>query len=42
VRAETNATQSKTTAAPRGLIYDREGDVLAENKAAFAAILDPR
>ena len=41
-RAEANATQSKRTAAPRGLIYDSEGDILAENKAAFAVFLDPR
>lgn len=41
-RAQANATQSKITSAPRGIIYDREGDVLADNKAAFVAILDPR
>lgn len=41
-RAFSNATQSKTTAAPRGLIYDREGTVLADNKAAFVAMLDTR
>jgi penicillin-binding protein 2 len=41
-RAEANATQSKITAAPRGLIYDREGNILAENKAVFAAMLNPR
>jgi penicillin-binding protein 2 len=40
-RATANATQSKTTAAPRGIIYDREGNILAESKAAFTAILDP-
>ena len=42
VRASANAKQSKTISAPRGIIYDRNGMVLADNKAAFAAILDPR
>ena len=41
-RAEGNVSQYKETPAPRGIIYDREGDVLAENKAAFTAILDTR
>lgn len=39
-RAVDNLTQYEETPAPRGVIYDREGDVLAESKAAFAAILD--
>ena len=39
-RAENNIAQSDDTPAPRGLIYDATGDVLAENKAAFAAVLD--
>ena len=39
-RAESNVAQSDETPAPRGLIYDSEGDVLAENQAAFAAVLD--
>ncbi len=41
-RATDNLTQYKATPAPRGMIYDREGDVLAESKAAFAAVLDVR
>ncbi len=41
-RAQANVAQLKETPAPRGIIYDREGDVLADNKAAFAAMLDPR
>lgn len=41
-RSKENATQSKMTAAPRGLIYDKEGDVIAENTATFAVTLDPR
>jgi penicillin-binding protein 2 len=41
-RAAANAGISELTPAPRGLIYDREGNVLAENQAAFAAILDPQ
>jgi penicillin-binding protein 2 len=40
-RAEDNAAQSQETLAPRGIIYDREGDALVENKAVFAAVLDP-
>ncbi len=39
-RAEDNVTQYAETPAPRGTIYDREGDVLAESKAAFAAVLN--
>src|SRR5579863_9126072 len=39
-RAVSNAAVAQATPAPRGLIYDREGDVLAENQTAFAAILD--
>jgi penicillin-binding protein 2 len=39
-RAEDNLTEYQETPAPRGMIYDSEGDVLAESKAAFAAILD--
>jgi len=41
-RAEGNAAQEQATPAPRGIIYDSEGDALVENKAAFAAILDPQ
>src|SRR5579864_7880192 len=41
-RAIDNVLQAKETAAPRGEILDREGDVLAESKAAFAAVLDAR
>lgn len=39
-RAADNVTQYNETPAPRGLIYDREGDVLADNIAAFDAVLD--
>ncbi len=39
-RAEGNAAQEQATPAPRGIIYDSEGDALVENKAAFAAVLD--
>lgn len=39
-RAEDNVAQAKATMAPRGEILDREGDVLAESRAAFAAMLD--
>lgn len=39
-RAASNAAVAQSTPAPRGLIYDREGDILAENQAAFLAILD--
>jgi len=41
-RAEDNLMQSQSAPAPRGTIYDREGSVLAESKAAFAAVLDAR
>ena len=39
-RAASNAAATVSTPAPRGLIYDREGAVLADNSAAFAAVLD--
>ena len=42
VRAERNVAQEETMSAPRGLIYDSTGDVLADNKAAFSALLDVR
>lgn len=41
-RAQDNVAMAKKTSAPRGIIYDSEGDPLAVNKAAFAAILDAR
>jgi penicillin-binding protein 2 len=41
-RAEDNIAQANATPAPRGEILDREGNVLAEDKAAFVAILDVR
>ncbi len=39
-RAEDNIGRSQQIAAPRGLIYDRQGKVLAENAATFTATLD--
>src|ERR1700722_14916051 len=36
-RAADNIANQSETAAPRGEILDREGDVLAESQAAFAA-----
>ena len=41
-RAEDNMAQSTATPAPRGVIYDSTGDVLAESKASFSAVLDTR
>jgi len=41
-RAEDNVAQYEESSAPRGMIYDREGTVLAESKTAFAAVLDAR
>ncbi len=41
-RAAANAAAASATPAPRGLIYDRQGTVLADNTAAFAALLDAR
>ena len=41
-RAENNVTEYNETPAPRGIIYDREGDILADNKAAFTAVLNTR
>ena len=42
VRAERNVAQASETPAPRGLIYDSEGDILADNKAEFSAVLNVR
>ena len=39
-RADDNASQSQATPAPRGIIYDAEGDPLVENKAVFDAVLN--
>jgi len=39
-RAYDNLAQSSEMPAPRGLIYDASGTLLADNKAAFAAVLD--
>jgi penicillin-binding protein 2 len=41
-RAAANAAATDATPAPRGLIYDKQGTVLADNTAAFAALLDTR
>ncbi len=41
-RAEQNVANLVSTPAPRGIIYDREGNALVANKAAFAALLNPR
>jgi penicillin-binding protein 2 len=41
-RAEVNVSQYQKEPAPRGLIYDRNGMVLAENKAVFMAVLDTK
>jgi penicillin-binding protein 2 len=40
-RAEDNADQAQATPAPRGIIYDEEGDPLVTNDAVFDAVLDP-
>jgi penicillin-binding protein 2 len=39
-RATDNADQAQATPAPRGIIYDAEGDPLVQNKAVFNAVLD--
>jgi penicillin-binding protein 2 len=39
-RAIDNATAAQATPAPRGIIYDAEGDPLVQNKAVFDAVLD--
>jgi penicillin-binding protein 2 len=39
-RARANATFSSFTPAPRGAIYDRNGEVLAEDVPSFSAVLD--
>ena len=39
-RADDNADQAQATPAPRGIIYDAEGDPLVANKAVFDAVLD--
>ncbi len=41
-RAVDNATAAQATPAPRGIIYDAEGDPLVENKAVFDAVLNAR
>jgi penicillin-binding protein 2 len=41
-RATDNATAAQATPAPRGIIYDAEGDPLVTNKAVFDAVLDAR
>ena len=41
-RAQDNATAAQATPAPRGIIYDAEGDPLVENKAIFDAVLNAR
>ena len=39
-RAEANLSRLQMIAAPRGLIYDRNGEILAGNTAAFSAVLN--
>jgi penicillin-binding protein 2 len=39
-RAIDNATAAQATPAPRGIIYDAEGDPLVQNKAVFDAVLN--
>jgi len=39
-RAMDNANQEQATPAPRGIIYDAEGNPLVQNKAVFNAVLD--
>jgi penicillin-binding protein 2 len=41
-RAADNASQSSAVPAPRGIVYDREGDALVANKAVFTATLNAR
>ncbi len=41
-RAEANVTREARIPAPRGLITDRNGVVLAQNSAAFTAVLDAK
>jgi penicillin-binding protein 2 len=40
-RAAANVAQEQETPAPRGIIYDREGNALVKNSAVFTAYLDP-
>ncbi len=40
-RAADNAEAAQSTPAPRGIIYDAEGDPLTANKAVFDAVLEP-
>ncbi|RJQ29318.1 penicillin-binding protein 2 [Candidatus Parcubacteria bacterium] len=41
-RAEANLSDVEKQQAPRGLIYDREGKILAENEPVFVALFDMR
>jgi len=40
-RAAANVAQEQSTPAPRGIIYDREGEALVKNNAVFTAYLNP-
>ncbi len=40
-RAADNAEAAQSTPAPRGIIYDAQGDPLTVNKAVFDAVLEP-
>ncbi len=39
-RAQWNVAQENETPAPRGIIYDKEGDILADNEPSFSADLN--
>ncbi|RJP43901.1 penicillin-binding protein 2 [Candidatus Parcubacteria bacterium] len=41
-RAEANLSDEEIRQAPRGIIYDRFGEVLAENEPSFVALFDMR
>ncbi len=41
-RAEDNVAEYQASPAPRGIVYDRQGNILADNTTAFAAILNAR
>jgi penicillin-binding protein 2 len=41
IQADSNRTQSISVAAPRGIIYDRNGILLARNTASFNIVITP-
>ncbi len=41
LQAESNRTETISVAAPRGIIYDRNGILLARNTASYSIVITP-